>query len=95
MHTDYNSAFGSSFSNCGGHAENSGGNPFANWDGKGKQFVPWPKLDFGLANDTKPGLDVFANLPPGCTPGVNCMNVSMDGTIYGANGSYNRGAVQR
>jgi hypothetical protein len=38
---------------------------------------------------------VFANLPPGCTPGVNCMNVAMDGTVYGANGSYNRGAVQR
>jgi hypothetical protein len=95
IHADYNSAFSSSFSNCGSHAENSGGNPFANWDGKGKQFMPWPKLDFSLAGDTKQGLDVFANLPPGCTPGVNCMNVAMDGTIYGANSSYNRGAMQR
>lgn len=94
---DYNTAFDSpGFSNCGRHAQNvSRKNPFMNWDGSEKQLLPFPNLDFQLAEPTEPGVNAFSAVPEGCTPGVNCANVSMDGAIYGANGNYDRGAMQR
>lgn len=55
--------------------------------------------NFNLSADTTGGTSTangtsLASLPPGCTAGVNCMNVDMNGTIRGANGTWDRGALQ-
>jgi Bacterial Ig-like domain (group 2) len=96
FHSDYNASFQSpGFDNCGHHAQNAGGkNPFANWDGSGTQLAPYPSLDFQLAVPTEPGINAFSTVPEGCTPGVNCANTSFNGLNYGANGNYDRGAMQ-
>ncbi|HEX7730865.1 MAG TPA: Ig-like domain-containing protein [Terracidiphilus sp.] len=96
---DYNSIYGGTagtMSNCGTHAQTvSNTNPFVNWDGSGTQLVPFESLDFSLAADTTAGDNSFANLPAGCTPGVNCMNVDMTGKVFGSTGLYERGALQK
>ena len=94
IEADYNSAYGSSFDNCGSHSQNSGGSPFAHWSPKSSQVTPWQDLDFQLAADTKPGVNSFSAIPPGCTPGVDCADVSFNGLVYGADGIYDRGAMQ-
>ena len=93
---DYNSVYASpSFNNCGSHAQTvASGNPFASWTGSGTPIYPYESLGFQLATDTAPGVDSFSAVPPGCTPGVNCANVSFNGVTYGANGVYDRGAMQ-
>ncbi len=50
--------------------------------------------NFGLTADTTAGVTLSSSLPPGCTPGVNCLNVDMIGSIRGGNGSWDRGALQ-
>ncbi len=96
IHADYNTAFDSpGFSNCGHHAQNvSRKNPFVNWDGSEKQLLPFPNIDFQLAAPTDPGVNAFSAIPEGCKPGINCANVSLNGVVYGANGNYDRGAIQ-
>jgi hypothetical protein len=69
-------------------------NPFATWDGSGSPIYPYENLNFQLASDTAAGDNSFATIPAGCTPSVNCANVSFNGLIYGANGVYDRGAMQ-
>ena len=92
---DYNSAYQSpGFDNCGHHAHNSGGSPFLNWNGGGTQLAPYENVDFQLAEPTRPGVNAFSAIPPGCTPGVNCANVSFTGIPYGVNRNYDRGAMQ-
>lgn len=96
---DYNTVYGGAagtMSNCGTHAQTvSNTNPFVNWDGSGTQLVPYESLDFSLAADTTAGDNSFANLPAGCTAGINCMNVDMNGKVFGSTGLYGRGALQR
>jgi uncharacterized protein YjdB len=99
INADYNSVYGGTagtMQNCGSNAQTvSNTNPFTNWDGSGTQLVPWESLDFSLAADTAAGDPSFANLPAGCTPGKNCMDTDMNGTQFGADGVYERGAVQK
>ncbi len=97
--SDYNSHYGGpagTMSNCGSNAQTvSNTNPFVNWDGSGTQLVPYESLDFSTTTDTSAGNDIFSSLPAGCTPGVNCMNVDMNGKVFGSSGTYDRGALQK
>ena len=94
---DYNSVYASpSFNNCGSHAQTVASiNPFASWDGSGTTIVPYPSLNFQISADTSAGNDAFSAIPAGCTPGVDCANVSFNGLTYGSNGVYDRGAMQK
>jgi hypothetical protein len=66
-----------------------------NWDGSGTKLVPYESLDFSISADTNAGNDIFSSLPAGCTPGINCMNVDMNGKVFGSAGTYDRGALQK
>jgi hypothetical protein len=93
---DYNSAYDSpGFNNCGRHAKRFGRtNPFASWNGSEPQLIPFGNLNFQLSRHTDAGHDAFSAVPPGCTPGVNCANVSLNGLAHGAGDIYDRGAMQ-
>lgn len=93
---DYNTVYASpGFNNCGSHAQTvSSGNPFVNWNGSGTIIVPYESLDFQIASDTSAGINSFSAIPAGCTAGINCANDSFNGMIYGADGVYDRGAMQ-
>ncbi len=99
INADYNTVYGGpagTMQNCGSNGQTvSNTNPFVNWDGSGTQLVPYESLDFSLVKDTNAGNNAFANLPAGCTPGVNCMDTDMNGKQFGSNGVYERGAVQK
>ncbi|MDE3201435.1 MAG: Ig-like domain-containing protein [Acidobacteriota bacterium] len=96
---DYNTHYGGTagtMQNCGSHAQTvANTNPFVSWDGSGTQLVPYESLNFSITTDTNAGNNIFSSLPAGCTPGVNCMNVDMNGKIFGANANYDRGALQK
>jgi uncharacterized protein YjdB len=93
---DYNTVYASpGFNNCGSHGQTiSSGNPFVNWNGSGTIIVPYESLGFQIASDTSAGVNSFSAIPTGCTAGINCANVSFNGMIYGADGVYDRGAMQ-
>lgn len=50
--------------------------------------------NFSLTAHTTPGIALSTSLPPGCTPGVNCLDTDMNGNSRSAGGSWDRGALQ-
>jgi hypothetical protein len=50
--------------------------------------------NFNLTAHTSAGMALSTSLPPGCTPGVNCLDTDMNGNSRSAGGNWDRGALQ-
>jgi hypothetical protein len=62
--------------------------------GASNPFVSSASFNYNLTTDTTAGNTIAANIPAGCTEGVNCVDTDAFGVQRGANGTWDRGALQ-
>jgi hypothetical protein len=60
----------------------------------GFSFVNMAGQDYHLSAATSAGYSLSTSLPAGCTVGINCYNLDMDGKTRGADGVWDIGAYQ-